>query len=435
MSYAIGIDLGTTNTKAIAVEKDGSIILEMSQPTAVETVPTGGEMDPKQLAIGLLKLLKEMLAETGKLTDEPLQAISLTGMAEAGCLVDRRGDPLTPILLWYDRRGAEEAEELRAEHEDLLTSVSGIRMSSVATIYKLCRLKKDLPALSGQIMRWFGVPEWIAWILTGEHFTDRTLAVRTGAYSLKSDAWSPDILKITGLDRELFPEIIEAARQNIRISPEIADYFGLPYDVCIFIAGHDDMAAAFGAGLSEKTWVDSAGTAEGLVALSTVLPDTRKTVPSRMSVAPWYTPGQWALIAGVGTSGSMLSDLSRQTGLSFEAIDQLAEKREPCPGDALNTELTPQRLAKLDFAPGLTHEQKVSAVYARIMDNFSQRARQIGQFTDMPERLVITGGQARLHELNRRKSEVLGNIPIDARPEPEAAAYGAALLALHTPDP
>ena len=163
MSYTIGIDLGTTNTKAIALSESGEVLYEYSLPTQVIAVPTGGEMDPKRLRQDLLQLLRMVIQAVRKISDEPLLDIGITGMAEAGCIVDPEGEPLTPILLWYDRRGAEEAEELRADYEAQLTSVSGIRMSNVATIYKLSYLKKHKPWLTAHPNRWFGVPEWAAW--------------------------------------------------------------------------------------------------------------------------------------------------------------------------------------------------------------------------------------------------------------------------------
>ncbi len=426
----IGIDLGTTNTKAIALSKDGEVLCELSNATVVNTVPTGGEMDPASLARGFLSLLSDVITKIGELTDERLEAIGLTGMAEAGCLVNSRYEPQTPVLLWYDRRGAEEAEELRTAYEDVLTSVSGIRMSNVATIYKLAYLKKHFPHLFTSGYRWIGVPEWAAWILTAEHYTDKTLAVRTGAYSLKTNNWSSDILEITGLDESLFPQIISAKQQNVLISPEIAAYLGIPETVRVTVSGHDDLAAAYGAGLAPGVWVDSTGTAEGLVALTSPLPDARQTVKNRMSIAPWYEDGQWALIAGVGTSGSLLAELHSQTGLSFPEIDELAKTNAAYPENALSTELLPGRIAKVNFLSGLSDAQKVSAVYDLILSNFTRRAEQITKFASSPEKLVITGGHTQLPELCRRKSEALGGIPTESRPKPEAAAYGAALLAI-----
>lgn len=432
----IGIDLGTTNTKALALNAAGEVVYECSHPTTVISVPTGGEMDAKQLGTEFLHLLQNTISEIRKITDEPLEGIGLTGMAEAGCLVNDEFEPITPILLWYDRRGAEEAEELRAEYEDALTSVSGIRMSNVATIYKLANLKKWYTEnRPGCTKKWVGVPEWAAWLLTAEHYTDRTLAVRTGAYSLKTNDWSPGICGIVGIDPDIFPQVIPARQQNILISPEIAAWLGVPETVRVTVAGHDDMAAAFGAGLSDHVWVDSTGTAEGLVALTASLPDARQTVKNRMSIAPWYDEGQWALIAGVGTSGSLLAELRKQTGLEFSQIDEMAKLKAPHPENAIATELTPARIAKVSFLPGLSNEQKVSAVYDLILSNFIQRAGQIMKFAPSPERLVITGGHALLPELSRRKSEALGSIPTEARPKPEAAAYGAARLCGNlTPD-
>ena len=433
MSYTIGIDLGTTNTKAIALSETEEVLYEYSLPTRVNSVPTGGEIDPKRLQKDLLQLLHEVIQEIRKISDEPLTAIGITGMAEAGCIVDPEGEPLTPILLWYDRRGAAEAEELRPYYEALLTSVSGIRMSNVATIYKLCYLKKQHPSLTAHSNRWFGVPEWAAWTLTRQHWTEPTLAVRTGAYALKTNDWSPEVLNITGLDQALFPKILSVKDQVFHVSSAIADSLEIPDRVRVVVAGHDDMAAAYGAGLAPGIWVDSTGTAEGLIAPVTPCPNPEQTVHNRMSIAPAYHPQFWALIAGIGTSGSLLNELRKQTGLDFPQIDESAKVPAVYPEGSLTAELTPARLAKISFIKGLTNEQKIAAVYDIILENFSQRIQQITQFTNAPEKLVITGGHALLPELSRRKSEILGNIPTEARPKPEAAAYGAARLASKPP--
>ena len=430
MAYTIGIDLGTTNMKALALSEEGKVLFELSQPAETIVVPTGGKLDPKQLSKDLLTMLREVIAAVQCRTAEPLLAICLTGMAEAGCLVNPGGDPVTPILLWYDQRGAAEAEELRPKYEAALTSVSGIRMSNVATIYKLAYLKKQMPIHSGTDLRWFGVPEWAAWILTGEHFTDPTLAVRTGAYSLKTNAWSPEVLRILDLDHGLFPDIHPISEQRNHISAFAANTLGIPEEVRVIVAGHDDMAAAYGAGLGSGTWVDSTGTAEGIVAPVSSCPDPALTVPNRMSIAPAYQTNTWALIAGVGTSGSLLAELQRQTGLSYEEIDVLSQEETAFPENAVDTELTPQRAAKVRFLPELTKEQMVAAVYDRILSSFRERVRQLKLFTDAPQQLVITGGHAGLKELNRRKSAILGNVPVIPRPHPEAAAYGAAKLGL-----
>ena len=426
MSYTIGIDLGTTNTKACALSDSGEILCEISRPAKMTDVPSGGEMDPRQLAADVPALLEEVISACRERSAEPLLAIGLTGMAEAGCLADRGGEPVTPILLWYDRRGAAEAEELRERYEERLTAVSGIRMSNVATIYKLSFLKKERPFT--EELRWFGVPEWAAFALSGHHFTDRTLAVRTGAYSLKSGAWSPEVLGITGLDAGLFPEIIETSDQRFTLTPEMAARLAVPEQVRVIIAGHDDMAAAYGAGLGPGCWVDSTGTAEGLVAPAVPCPPPDQTVKQRMSIAPAYHPDAWALIAGVGTSGSLLAELRKQTGLPFDRIDRLAEERASFPENAVSSELTPQRLAKVSFLPGRSGAQKVSAVYERILTNFRAAGERLLRFAEAPERLVITGGHALLPELCRRKAEILGGIPAEPRPKPEAAAFGAAKL-------
>ena len=73
----IGIDLGTTNTKALALNDAGEVVYECSHPTVVSQVPTGGEMDAKQLGVDLLHLLQHVVSEARHLSDEPITFISI----------------------------------------------------------------------------------------------------------------------------------------------------------------------------------------------------------------------------------------------------------------------------------------------------------------------------------------------------------------------
>lgn len=425
--YLLGLDLGTTNTKACAVETDGRVLLQASHPTEVIPVPTGGEIDPKSFLSGLDDFLQDVLKQVRAITSDPLLGIAFAGMAEAGCLITESGTPRTPILLWHDRRGEAEAEELRPRYEEQILRIGGIRLTNVATVYKLRYLHKQM-FFAG--LRWIGVPELAAYHLSGIRFTDKTLAVRYGAYDFAGDCYSREILSIAGLPEDLFPPAVNALKQNVRICPQAAAMLDVSPDARVFVAGHDDIVSAFGADILPGEMVDSVGTAEAIVCLAEGLPDPLTAARKHAGITPYYTEGTYAVISGVGTTGNLSRQLKTRLGLDFAEIDALAALREPYPAGAVRAEVTPKTLTEMTFMEGLTPAQTANAAYDLIADAFADRARNVISLTGEPARIRFVGGGAASAELCARKAARIGNIPFECRCAPEPAAYGAAVIAM-----
>lgn len=425
-TITLGFDLGTTNTKVCALTDEGRILFTLSRPTQTIEVPTGAEIDPKGFLYDLDALLLEAVTRVHDGLNLPIRAIAFAGMGEAGCLADYRNEPITNIILWYDRRGEKEAEEIKARYEDQIIRVSGIRVSNVATVYKLCYLKKEIP-LGG--LRWIGIPELAALHLSGRWFTDPTLAVRYGCYNLQMNRYSQKILETLDLEPFIFPPFLNALRQDVTILPEMAERFGLTKDTKIIIAGHDDIVSASGADLKVGEMVDSVGTAESLVTLSTQCPDPLLSVRRHAGLAPYFSGGGFAVISGVGTTGNLFRQLQETLGRSPAEIDTLAAARESYPANVARAEITPKKLTRLILAEDCSPAQTANAVYDLIADAFAERAESVISLTGRPSLIKFIGGGAGSEELCTRKAGRLG-IPFVRDPEKEPAATGAARIAL-----
>lgn len=425
-AVTLGFDLGTTNTKVCALTDEGRILFTLSQPTQTIALPTGAEIDPKDLISDLDTLLREAVSRVHESADLPIRAIAFAGMGEAGYLADFRNEPITNIILWYDRRGEKEAEEIKARYEEQIIRVSGIRVSNVAVIYKLCYLKKEIP-LGG--LRWIGVPELAALHFSGRWFTDPTLAVRYGCYNLQMNRYSQKILETLDLEPFIFPPFLNALHQDVTILPEMAEWFGLSKNTRIIIAGHDDIVSAYGAELNLGEMVDSVGTAESLVTLSAACPNPLLSVRRHAGLAPYFIEGRFAVISGVGTTGNLYRQLQETLGRSPAEIDALASAREAYPANAARAEVTPKKMTRLTLAEDLTPAQTANAVYDLIADAFAERAESVISLTGTPSLIRFIGGGARSEELCARKAARLG-IPFVRDAEKEPAAYGAARIAL-----
>src|SRR5437763_11389354 len=108
----LGIDLGTTSSKAAVVDLDGTELAHGRAPTRWRKVPTGGEAHPDDFVQAAIASAAQALdgAPPGRVT-----AVGVASMAETGALLDRDGSVVAPSIAWHDSRGADEAERLQRE--------------------------------------------------------------------------------------------------------------------------------------------------------------------------------------------------------------------------------------------------------------------------------------------------------------------------------
>ena len=152
----LGIDIGTSRLKAAVY--DGA--LQMLQETSVDARavegPRMGELDANKLWRVLRDLLADLLTSVDS---SAIVAAGITGMAELGCLIDADARPVTPMLLWHDRRGMRQAAALRRTAGDKLVGATGLALTSVRSIAKWMWM---VDHGASRAARWCGAPEWIA---------------------------------------------------------------------------------------------------------------------------------------------------------------------------------------------------------------------------------------------------------------------------------
>ena len=320
--------------------------------------------------------------------------------------------PVTPILLWHDRRGVQQAAALRREAGAAMAGITGIKMTSVRSIAKwMWMVEHGAPRAA----RWCGVPEWIALCLTGAWRTDATLAVRTGAFDVLKGDYSGYVLDLAGAPAGLFPPVHGTPAPAGEILPSAARALGLPETVQVVIAGHDDIVAAYGAGAQAGDLIDSGGTAEGLIRIVDMPPAPEETVSARMAMTRFYQPGEWALIAGAGSTGALMKLAAEMLGRDPAALDALATPPGRYGRGLIDVRLSKNALPTIKIKNGAAAPEVWSAVLDMVCDRMESTAARLERLAGLPSRLILIGGAARSHELVRRKSE-----------RPRSACRGAA---------
>jgi sugar (pentulose or hexulose) kinase len=422
----LGLDLGTTYAKAAVVTPDGRERAHGRAPTPWRRVPTGAEMDPRDLVRAAVAAAREAL---GRAPPGRVAGVGVCSMAETGALLDATGEPAGPMIAWHDTRGGPEAEEIGAAiGEERFSERTGLPLSRLCTLSKYRWMRANVPA-AVRGARWLNVAEWMVRAFGGEDVAEPSLSSRTGFLDLDRGEWWEEGLELAEAPAGFLPHPRDAGEPAGRLTATLPEAEG----AVLTVSGHDHPCASVGAGATRPGDVfDSCGSAEAFVRPvdRPVGPDAiRRAVAGGATVGWHVVPGQQALMAGF-VSGLALQRFLDVLGVDEDLRDGLeAAALEVPPGADGVTVLgvTEDRatLRGIPLSAGPAHVWR-AAVEAVARHGAGVLAT-IRSVAGDPARLVVTGGWARSPTVRAVKRELLG--PFEEPVVREAGARGAALIA------
>ena len=326
----IGIDIGTTSSKAVAHATSRRSTPYVEQPTPWTTHGCGQtEIDPYRLVDVALDLIgravREAEAAWGPVR---VRSIGVTGLAESGVLLDAAGRPTAPVIAWFDHRGGPELEQVGREAPGFAATferTTGLRWSNQASIAKLLWLRAS-GHRPGPAWTWLSVPEWIVFALGGDPVREPSLASRTGLIDQGTGEVWPDALAAAGLSAGILPDERPAGVRagDLRHDGVVSCAAG----AVLTVAGHDHPVAAIGVGAVEADELfNSSGTADVLArSIPGTLDETQRqcVVSAGWSIGRHVLPDTSLLLAGV--SGGLLlrrvlAVLGAESGQARAALD------------------------------------------------------------------------------------------------------------------
>lgn len=196
----LAIDQGTSGTKAIVVDPERGVCGVAEVPVHPRYLDGGGvEQDPQELLDSVLGAGRAAVAQAGR----PVDVVSLANQGETVLVWDPdTGRPLTPAIVWQDRR-AESLCAAVSEHAEELASRTGLVLDPYFSAPKMAWLRRNVER-DGVVTT---SDTWLLHRLTGEFVTDVTTASRSLVFGLGENDWSRDLLAIFGLDCETLPRV------------------------------------------------------------------------------------------------------------------------------------------------------------------------------------------------------------------------------------
>lgn len=325
MRTVIGIDVGTTHIKSILFSADGSVLRKETEATPLAADGYSSIYKPGEI----WEIVQEQLKSLCQQTEEPVGGICITGMAEAGLIIDRlTGKEKTDILPWFDKRTAGLADKESPADCAGRFARTGLHNSYKYGIYKFLWLLEQ-----GRIEKstavWLSMCDYIAFKLTGRIVTDPTFAARTYVYDIVRGCWDHDEIRSKGLELSNFPKIV--------LSGEVCGKCGFlvqGIEIPVAIAGHDHICAAYGLLHGKKDAVcDSAGTSETYIGVIDKLPRQGFRNDTGVLYGP-FVGGGWFYMANVPSSGHSVEWFRKKmqlNELSYEVMNNRLGELSPEP--------------------------------------------------------------------------------------------------------
>jgi glycerol kinase len=249
MRYILALDQGTTSSRAIVFDEQGSLV-SVAQEEFPQIYPQPGwvEHDAKAIFATQRAVAREALRRS-TVELKSVMAIGITNQRETTLLWDRQsGEPIANAIVWQDRRTAPQCRELKeAGAESLVRERTGLVIDPYFSATKIAWLLDNVPGARGRAERGelaFGTMDtWLVWQLTGNrtHVTDVTNASRTMLFNVHMQDWDEELMRLLRVPRAILPDVHPSAHA-FGIVPKAL--FGEPL-IIGGIAG-DQQAAMFG---------------------------------------------------------------------------------------------------------------------------------------------------------------------------------------------
>jgi gluconokinase len=247
MDILIGLDLGTTNCKAVALAETGALLATASCGYPL-LLPRQGwvEQDAQAVWRGALSCLQELLRQVPV---AQVAGLCLSGAMHSLLPVGAEGVPLAPAMTWGDQRAAAKVSLLRSRCDPLaLYQRTGCPLQALYHPAKLRWWVDEAPQVTGQAARFVAIKDWVLNQLTGCWITDFSLASATGLQDTHRFTWDEEALVLAGIEAGLLPRLVSPTQAAGGLTPAASRQTGLPSGLPVVAGASDGALANLGAG-------------------------------------------------------------------------------------------------------------------------------------------------------------------------------------------
>ncbi|MCA1992163.1 MAG: gluconokinase [Coleofasciculus sp. S288] len=450
LRYVIGIDIGTTSTKAVLFTEKGDTVCKhaVGYPLYAPT-PETAEQDPKEIFSAVLTTVRKIVLGSG-IDPAQLLCLSFGSAMHSLIAVDAQGNLLTQSITWADNRSAKWADKIKQEqhgHEIYLRT--GTPIHPMSPFVKLVWLRDEHPELFEKAAKFISIKEYIFYRLFQQYVVDYSIASAMGLLNLKELAWDKDALEIAGITEAKLSELVPTTHILKPIQTECAEAMGIAADIPTVVGASDGVLSNLGVGaISPGVVAVTVGTSGAIRAVV----DQPVTDPQERLFCYALTEKHWVVGGAVNSGGIALRWVRDQlTDTEVRAAQRLG--KDPYELITMLAETVPPGSDGLIFHPYLMGERSplwdanarasyfglsashtkahlVRAVLEGILYNLCLVLEALEDFTGKITRVQATGGFARSTLWRQMMADVF-NRDVTIPEQYESSCLGSAVLGLY----
>ncbi|MBU5673724.1 gluconokinase [Paenibacillus brevis] len=449
-SLMIGVDIGTTSTKAVLFEVNGAILSSANEGYPLHTPSADvAEQNPEDIFSAVVSCMRQIMEQSGA-APEQLRLVSFSSAMHSVIPMDGNGKPLMNCLTWADNRSVAWAKQLRnsPEGHDLYLR-TGTPIHPMSPLCKLIWLRHELPEIFSQTSKFISLKEYIWFKLFGQYLVDLSIASCTGLLNLEQQAWDEGALHMAGITAGHLSEIVPTTHISQGIDPSHAKKMGLLPSTPFVIGASDGVLSNLGVGAIGPGEVAVTIGTSG--AIRTVV-DHPRTDPKGRIFCYALTDKHWVIGGPVNNGGSVLrwlrdefasAEVETAKRLGISAYDVLTKIAENVPhgseGLLFHPFLAGERAplwnpdARGSFFGLTLHHHKehmIRAVLEGVIFNLYTVLLAMEEIIGRPQAILATGGFARSPLWRQLMADIFDQ-QVTVPEEIESSCLGAAVLGLY----
>lgn len=241
----MGVDIGTSSTKAVIFNKFGEVICREATHYELVTDETGkAEESPTEIFEAVITSIQRVMESINK---NELSGISFSSAMHSLIMIGSNDELLTECITWADGRSSEALENIKRDNYMFqLYEATGTPIHPMSPFAKICWLKEDEPQLFHRAEKFVDIKSYILNRLFDVWVMDESLASGTGLYNILEHDWEFEAMEIVKLTPDYLPKVVPETYQLHGVKKEYADLMGIPENLPFIVGGSDGALASIG---------------------------------------------------------------------------------------------------------------------------------------------------------------------------------------------
>lgn len=243
--FIIGVDIGTTSTKAIAFDLNGRILYKKSiEYPILNPKPSYSEQNPEEIFTAVLNSIKEVIIQNDY--KKPI-GISFSAAMHSVIAVNSNGKPLTNCIIWADTRSNEYAQKIKdSEIGHRIYMRTGTPIHPMSPLPKLAWMHDNMKDVVEKTYKFISIKEYVFFKLFGKYLVDYSIASATGMFDIYDLKWNKEALDIAKITEDKLSTPVPTTHVVKGILKGYASYMGLDEDTPFIVGASDGCLANLG---------------------------------------------------------------------------------------------------------------------------------------------------------------------------------------------